>query len=98
MGFFSRSLKCRRCAVVGNGHRLRNSSMGETINTYDVVIRYSPGSILLTPPQCHLQVGLRPMMSLCPPSKAEQRPSPWLRAGRGLQDHHAPLLPRVGPL
>ncbi|KAM6234623.1 CMP-N-acetylneuraminate-beta-galactosamide-alpha-2,3-sialyltransferase 4 isoform 3-T3 [Spheniscus humboldti] len=34
-----RSLKCRRCAVVGNGHRLRNSSMGETINTYDVVIR-----------------------------------------------------------
>ncbi|XP_064326919.1 CMP-N-acetylneuraminate-beta-galactosamide-alpha-2,3-sialyltransferase 4 isoform X2 [Phalacrocorax carbo] len=33
------SLKCRRCAVVGNGPRLRNSSMGETINTYDVVIR-----------------------------------------------------------
>ncbi|NXA38997.1 SIA4C sialyltransferase, partial [Eudromia elegans] len=33
------SLKCRRCAVVGNGHRLRNSSMGETIDTYDVVIR-----------------------------------------------------------
>ncbi|XP_009982997.1 PREDICTED: CMP-N-acetylneuraminate-beta-galactosamide-alpha-2,3-sialyltransferase 4, partial [Tauraco erythrolophus] len=33
------SLKCRRCAVVGNGHRLRNSSMGETINAYDVVIR-----------------------------------------------------------
>ncbi|XP_051668414.1 CMP-N-acetylneuraminate-beta-galactosamide-alpha-2,3-sialyltransferase 4 isoform X1 [Manacus candei] len=33
------SLKCRRCAVVGNGHRLRNSSMGDTINTYDVVIR-----------------------------------------------------------
>ncbi|XP_054853831.1 CMP-N-acetylneuraminate-beta-galactosamide-alpha-2,3-sialyltransferase 4 isoform X1 [Eublepharis macularius] len=33
------SLKCRRCAVVGNGHRLRNSSMGDTINKYDVVIR-----------------------------------------------------------
>lgn len=33
------SLKCRRCVVVGNGHRLRNSSMGDTINTYDVVIR-----------------------------------------------------------
>ncbi|XP_053223266.1 CMP-N-acetylneuraminate-beta-galactosamide-alpha-2,3-sialyltransferase 4 isoform X3 [Podarcis raffonei] len=33
------SLKCRRCAVVGNGHRLRNSSMGEAINKYDVVIR-----------------------------------------------------------
>ncbi|KAF1523830.1 CMP-N-acetylneuraminate-beta-galactosamide-alpha-2,3-sialyltransferase 4, partial [Eudyptes sclateri] len=52
-----RSLKCRRCAVVGNGHRLRNSSMGETINTYDVVIRYSPGSVPLTPPQCHLRMG-----------------------------------------
>ncbi|XP_048824554.1 CMP-N-acetylneuraminate-beta-galactosamide-alpha-2,3-sialyltransferase 4 isoform X2 [Lagopus muta] len=33
------SLKCRRCVVVGNGHRLRNSSIGDTINTYDVVIR-----------------------------------------------------------
>ncbi|XP_020667020.1 CMP-N-acetylneuraminate-beta-galactosamide-alpha-2,3-sialyltransferase 4 isoform X2 [Pogona vitticeps] len=33
------SLKCRRCAVVGNGHRLRNSSMGDAINRYDVVIR-----------------------------------------------------------
>nr|XP_023963490.2 CMP-N-acetylneuraminate-beta-galactosamide-alpha-2,3-sialyltransferase 4 isoform X1 [Chrysemys picta bellii] len=33
------SMKCRRCAVVGNGHQLRNSSMGEAINKYDVVIR-----------------------------------------------------------
>ncbi|XP_037738171.1 CMP-N-acetylneuraminate-beta-galactosamide-alpha-2,3-sialyltransferase 4 isoform X5 [Chelonia mydas] len=33
------SMTCRRCAVVGNGHRLRNSSMGEAINKYDVVIR-----------------------------------------------------------
>ncbi|XP_032495017.1 CMP-N-acetylneuraminate-beta-galactosamide-alpha-2,3-sialyltransferase 4 isoform X7 [Phocoena sinus] len=33
------SLKCRRCVVVGNGHRLRNSSLGEAINKYDVVIR-----------------------------------------------------------
>ncbi|XP_062995375.1 CMP-N-acetylneuraminate-beta-galactosamide-alpha-2,3-sialyltransferase 4 isoform X3 [Elgaria multicarinata webbii] len=32
-------LKCRRCAVVGNGYRLRNSSMGNAINKYDVVIR-----------------------------------------------------------
>ncbi|XP_066495920.1 CMP-N-acetylneuraminate-beta-galactosamide-alpha-2,3-sialyltransferase 4 isoform X1 [Tiliqua scincoides] len=32
-------MKCRRCAVVGNGHRLRNSSIGEAINKYDVVIR-----------------------------------------------------------
>ncbi|KAM4827854.1 CMP-N-acetylneuraminate-beta-galactosamide-alpha-2,3-sialyltransferase 4 isoform 1-T1 [Thomomys bottae] len=33
------SLKCRRCVVVGNGHRLKNSSLGEAINKYDVVIR-----------------------------------------------------------
>ncbi|XP_059040513.1 CMP-N-acetylneuraminate-beta-galactosamide-alpha-2,3-sialyltransferase 4 isoform X1 [Mustela lutreola] len=32
-------LKCRRCVVVGNGHRLRNSSLGDAINKYDVVIR-----------------------------------------------------------
>ncbi|KAM9659358.1 CMP-N-acetylneuraminate-beta-galactosamide-alpha-2,3-sialyltransferase 4 isoform 2-T2 [Trichechus inunguis] len=33
------SLKCRRCVVVGNGHRLRNSSLGDAIDKYDVVIR-----------------------------------------------------------
>ncbi|KAM4650858.1 CMP-N-acetylneuraminate-beta-galactosamide-alpha-2,3-sialyltransferase 4 isoform 3-T3 [Discoglossus pictus] len=32
-------LRCRRCVVVGNGNRLKNSSLGETINKYDVVIR-----------------------------------------------------------
>ncbi|NXH87096.1 SIA4C sialyltransferase, partial [Edolisoma coerulescens] len=57
------SLKCRRCAVVGNGHRLRNSSMGDTINTYDVVIRYGPGPGPPLPPQCHPQLGLTPVMS-----------------------------------
>ncbi|KAM7051062.1 CMP-N-acetylneuraminate-beta-galactosamide-alpha-2,3-sialyltransferase 4 isoform 10-T10 [Molossus nigricans] len=33
------SLKCCRCVVVGNGHRLRNSSLGDVINKYDMVIR-----------------------------------------------------------
>lgn len=33
------SLECRRCVVVGNGHRLKNSSLGGVINKYDVVIR-----------------------------------------------------------
>lgn len=51
--------------MVGNGHRLRNSSMGEIINTYDVVIRYSPGvcPVDLSPPPpadgvdaCHVHV------------------------------------------
>ncbi|XP_057281931.1 CMP-N-acetylneuraminate-beta-galactosamide-alpha-2,3-sialyltransferase 4 isoform X3 [Pezoporus wallicus] len=67
-------LKCRRCAVVGNGHRLRNSSMGETINTYDVVIRYGPVSIPLIPPRCHQQMGLMPLMSPCPPSRLNNAP------------------------
>ncbi|XP_070221266.1 CMP-N-acetylneuraminate-beta-galactosamide-alpha-2,3-sialyltransferase 4 isoform X5 [Bos mutus] len=39
------SLKCRRCVVVGNGHRLRNSSLGETINKYDVVIRLNSAPV-----------------------------------------------------
>ncbi|XP_072449130.1 CMP-N-acetylneuraminate-beta-galactosamide-alpha-2,3-sialyltransferase 4-like [Chiloscyllium punctatum] len=33
------SLYCKRCVIVGNGDTLRNSSLGETINKYDVVIR-----------------------------------------------------------
>ncbi|XP_018586313.1 CMP-N-acetylneuraminate-beta-galactosamide-alpha-2,3-sialyltransferase 4-like isoform X1 [Scleropages formosus] len=33
------SLSCRRCVVVGNGHSLKNSSLGSVINQYDVVIR-----------------------------------------------------------
>ncbi|CAH2320423.1 CMP-N-acetylneuraminate-beta-galactosamide-alpha-2,3-sialyltransferase 4 isoform X1 [Pelobates cultripes] len=32
-------LACRRCVVVGSGYRLRNSSLGEVINKYDIVIR-----------------------------------------------------------
>ncbi|XP_059495050.1 CMP-N-acetylneuraminate-beta-galactosamide-alpha-2,3-sialyltransferase 4-like isoform X2 [Stegostoma tigrinum] len=32
-------LNCKRCVIVGNGNTLRNSSLGETINKYDVVIR-----------------------------------------------------------
>ncbi|XP_061224442.1 CMP-N-acetylneuraminate-beta-galactosamide-alpha-2,3-sialyltransferase 4 isoform X3 [Neopsephotus bourkii] len=67
-------LKCRRCAVVGNGHRLRNSSMGETINTYDVVIRYGPVSVPLVPPRCHQQMGLMPLMSPCLPSRLNNAP------------------------
>ncbi|KAG8568141.1 hypothetical protein GDO81_013901 [Engystomops pustulosus] len=32
-------LQCRRCVVVGNGYRMKNSSLGEVINKYDVIIR-----------------------------------------------------------
>nr|XP_033773629.1 CMP-N-acetylneuraminate-beta-galactosamide-alpha-2,3-sialyltransferase 4 isoform X1 [Geotrypetes seraphini]XP_033773630.1 CMP-N-acetylneuraminate-beta-galactosamide-alpha-2,3-sialyltransferase 4 isoform X1 [Geotrypetes seraphini]XP_033773631.1 CMP-N-acetylneuraminate-beta-galactosamide-alpha-2,3-sialyltransferase 4 isoform X1 [Geotrypetes seraphini]XP_033773632.1 CMP-N-acetylneuraminate-beta-galactosamide-alpha-2,3-sialyltransferase 4 isoform X1 [Geotrypetes seraphini]XP_033773633.1 CMP-N-ac len=33
------SLPCWRCVVVGNGHRLKNSSLGDVINKYDIVMR-----------------------------------------------------------
>ncbi|XP_072342367.1 CMP-N-acetylneuraminate-beta-galactosamide-alpha-2,3-sialyltransferase 4-like [Scyliorhinus torazame] len=32
-------LNCKRCVIIGNGNTLRNSSIGQTINEYDVVIR-----------------------------------------------------------
>ncbi|XP_056397945.1 CMP-N-acetylneuraminate-beta-galactosamide-alpha-2,3-sialyltransferase 4-like [Hyla sarda] len=32
-------LECRRCVVVGNGNRLKNSSLGEIIDRYNIVIR-----------------------------------------------------------
>ncbi|XP_077313965.1 CMP-N-acetylneuraminate-beta-galactosamide-alpha-2,3-sialyltransferase 4-like isoform X2 [Lithobates pipiens] len=32
-------LQCKRCIVVGSGYRMKNSSLGEIINTYDIVIR-----------------------------------------------------------
>ncbi|XP_067909889.1 CMP-N-acetylneuraminate-beta-galactosamide-alpha-2,3-sialyltransferase 4-like isoform X2 [Heterodontus francisci] len=32
-------LSCKRCVVIGNGNTLRNSSLGEKINKYDIVIR-----------------------------------------------------------
>ncbi|XP_063797924.1 CMP-N-acetylneuraminate-beta-galactosamide-alpha-2,3-sialyltransferase 4-like [Pseudophryne corroboree] len=38
-------LQCRRCVVVGNGHRLKNSSLGEIINKYDVVIRLNKAPV-----------------------------------------------------
>nr|XP_020456090.1 CMP-N-acetylneuraminate-beta-galactosamide-alpha-2,3-sialyltransferase 4 isoform X2 [Monopterus albus] len=32
-------LQCKTCAVIGNGFTIKNSSLGSTINNYDVVIR-----------------------------------------------------------
>lgn len=58
--------------MVGNGHRLRNSSMGETINTYDVVIRYGPGFIPPSPvPPAD---GFTPVMSPCPSPRLNNAP------------------------
>ncbi|NWX19199.1 SIA4C sialyltransferase, partial [Aegotheles bennettii] len=66
------SLKCRRCAVVGNGHRLRNSSMGETINTYDVVIRYIPPTASFPVPPAG--GGWHLLMSPCAPTRLNNAP------------------------
>ncbi|XP_062894419.1 CMP-N-acetylneuraminate-beta-galactosamide-alpha-2,3-sialyltransferase 4-like isoform X1 [Mobula hypostoma] len=38
-------LACKRCAIIGNGYTLRNSSLGETINKYDVVIRINDAPV-----------------------------------------------------
>ncbi|XP_017593994.1 PREDICTED: CMP-N-acetylneuraminate-beta-galactosamide-alpha-2,3-sialyltransferase 4 isoform X12 [Corvus brachyrhynchos] len=76
-----RSLKCRRCAVVGNGHRLRNSSMGDTINTYDVVIRtWAPR------PPCASSTRSRPTLTPGPittPTRCwcSWPSSPWTSSG-----------------
>ncbi|XP_061484235.1 type 2 lactosamine alpha-2,3-sialyltransferase isoform X2 [Rhineura floridana] len=37
---------CKKCVVVGNGGILRNKSLGETIDSYDVVIRMNNGPVL----------------------------------------------------
>lgn len=36
---FVNSLECRTCVVIGNGFAIKNSSLGNIINKYDVVIR-----------------------------------------------------------
>ena len=69
-------MKCRRCVVVGNGHRLRNSSLGEAINKYDVVIRsvWLPFPLLSGNRPAELRVtGI-----LLPASQVKQRPCGWL--------------------
>ncbi|XP_048418289.1 CMP-N-acetylneuraminate-beta-galactosamide-alpha-2,3-sialyltransferase 4 isoform X4 [Stegostoma tigrinum] len=38
-------LICKRCVIVGNGYTLKNSSLGETINEYDVVIRINDAPV-----------------------------------------------------
>ncbi|XP_044297655.1 type 2 lactosamine alpha-2,3-sialyltransferase isoform X2 [Varanus komodoensis] len=37
---------CKKCVVVGNGGVLRNRSLGETIDSYDVIIRMNNGPVL----------------------------------------------------
>ncbi|XP_048861224.1 CMP-N-acetylneuraminate-beta-galactosamide-alpha-2,3-sialyltransferase 4-like isoform X3 [Brienomyrus brachyistius] len=37
--------KCRTCVVIGNGFIIKNTSLGNTINQYDVVIRINDGPV-----------------------------------------------------
>uniref|UniRef100_A0A8C7XR41 ST3 beta-galactoside alpha-2,3-sialyltransferase 4 n=1 Tax=Oryzias sinensis TaxID=183150 RepID=A0A8C7XR41_9TELE len=39
------SLECKRCVVVGNSNAIKNTSLGNTINKYDVVIRLNNAPI-----------------------------------------------------
>ncbi|XP_069750523.1 CMP-N-acetylneuraminate-beta-galactosamide-alpha-2,3-sialyltransferase 4 [Narcine bancroftii] len=40
-----RRLACKRCIIIGNGYTMRNSSLGEMINNYDVVIRLNDAPV-----------------------------------------------------
>ncbi|KAJ7996824.1 hypothetical protein DPEC_G00222530 [Dallia pectoralis] len=40
-----KNLPCRTCVVVGNGFRIKNSSLGGSINKYDIVIRLNDGPV-----------------------------------------------------
>ncbi|KAJ8412570.1 hypothetical protein AAFF_G00129060 [Aldrovandia affinis] len=39
------SLDCRTCVVIGNGFSMKNSSLGDTINKYDIVIRLNDAPV-----------------------------------------------------
>ncbi|KAF7219249.1 3-sialyltransferase 4 [Nothobranchius furzeri] len=39
------SLECRTCVVIGNGFVIKNSSLGDIINKYDVVIRLNDAPV-----------------------------------------------------
>uniref|UniRef100_A0A1A7WFI4 CMP-N-acetylneuraminate-beta-galactosamide-alpha-2,3-sialyltransferase 4 n=1 Tax=Iconisemion striatum TaxID=60296 RepID=A0A1A7WFI4_9TELE len=39
------NLECRTCVVIGNGFVIKNSSLGDTINKYDVVIRLNDAPV-----------------------------------------------------
>ncbi|XP_059543937.1 type 2 lactosamine alpha-2,3-sialyltransferase isoform X4 [Myotis daubentonii] len=40
------NVPCKRCVVVGNGGVLKNKTLGETIDSYDVIIRMNNGPVL----------------------------------------------------
>ncbi|XP_061222582.1 type 2 lactosamine alpha-2,3-sialyltransferase isoform X4 [Neopsephotus bourkii] len=40
------SIACHRCVVVGNGGVLRNKTLGEKIDSYDVIIRMNNGPVI----------------------------------------------------
>ncbi|XP_005420584.2 type 2 lactosamine alpha-2,3-sialyltransferase isoform X3 [Geospiza fortis] len=40
------SIPCRRCIVVGNGGVLRNKTLGEKIDSYDIIIRMNNGPVI----------------------------------------------------
>ncbi|XP_018080107.1 ST3 beta-galactoside alpha-2,3-sialyltransferase 4 L homeolog isoform X2 [Xenopus laevis] len=63
-------LPCRRCVVVGNGHHLKNSSLGETINKYDVVIRLNNAPVH----KYEKDVGSKTTMRLFYPESADFDP------------------------
>ncbi|XP_018104327.1 type 2 lactosamine alpha-2,3-sialyltransferase isoform X2 [Xenopus laevis] len=58
-----KNISCKKCVVVGNGGVLRNSSLGKTIDSYDIIIRMNDGPVL----GYEADVGQKTTFRLCYP-------------------------------
>ncbi|XP_048857307.1 CMP-N-acetylneuraminate-beta-galactosamide-alpha-2,3-sialyltransferase 4-like isoform X3 [Brienomyrus brachyistius] len=67
----SNRLDCRSCVVVGNGYGIKGTSLGDTINHYDVVIRINDAPVR----GFEKDVGNKTTMRFFYPESASQNPS-----------------------
>ncbi|KAI4905312.1 hypothetical protein NFI96_022729 [Prochilodus magdalenae] len=65
------SLDCRTCVVIGNGFAIKNSSLGNTINKYDIVIRINDAPVR----DYEQDVGNKTTLRLFYPESASPYPS-----------------------
>uniref|UniRef100_A0A8C8GNZ9 Lactosylceramide alpha-2,3-sialyltransferase n=1 Tax=Oncorhynchus tshawytscha TaxID=74940 RepID=A0A8C8GNZ9_ONCTS len=68
--FFSSSLICKRCIIVGNGGILANKSLGSRIDDYDIVVRLNEAPVT----GFGKDVGTKTTMRITYPEGAIQKP------------------------
>uniref|UniRef100_A0A8C7I2A6 Lactosylceramide alpha-2,3-sialyltransferase n=1 Tax=Oncorhynchus kisutch TaxID=8019 RepID=A0A8C7I2A6_ONCKI len=68
--FFSSSLGCKRCIIVGNGGILANKSLGSRIDDYDIVVRLNEAPVT----GFGKDVGTKTTMRITYPEGAIQKP------------------------